>query len=424
MAKLTEREVVILVKALGLDKAIAGFGTLDKSIKQTQKTSGELDRNMKGTANITSNTTKAFAKQAQGLGGLVHVYATVAANVFALSSAFNVLKSNADLKIMEQASRQLSIASGTNFNLVAKSLKDVTGGAVSMKEAMQTATLGLRGGATSTQIQQITEVATKAAKALGRSVPEAVTRLTQAVIKGEPELADEFGIILRIEEATKKYAATLGKTAKDLTTFERMQAMVNQAVEQGQKKYGMLKLDVNPYDKMAATFDELTKKILQFVSIPIGKFLGAMSDNVNLMVLAILAFAKAVAQRAIPEIFKLGTAMIDSTKKSAASAIASYKAQAEAIDNLIKKQKALEVSRQLKSTNAKGVLGELDIKSKIPRLEKAIAKGLNPEQLAREFWRTLYSQISKESKKYGGDIAKVTADSIKSPLQKEFLKLV
>jgi hypothetical protein len=423
VAKLTEREVVILVKALGLDKAIAGFDKLDSSIKQTQKTSGELDRNMKGTANITSNTTKAFAKQAQGLGGLVHVYATVAANVFALSSAFNVLKSNADLKIMEQASRQLSIASGTNFNLVAKSLKDVTGGAISMKDAMQTATLGLRGGATSTQIQQITEVATKAAKALGRSVPEAVTRLTQAVIKGEPELADEFGIILRIEEATKKYAATLGKTAKDLTTFERMQAMVNQTVEQGQKKYGILELDVNPYDKMAATFTELTNKILQFVSIPIGKFLGAMSDNVNLMVLAILAFAKAVAQRAIPEIFKLGTAMIDSTKKSAASAIASYKAQAEAIDNLIKKQKALEVSRQLKSTNAKGVLGELDIKSKIPRLEKAIAKGLNPEQLAREFWRTLYSQISKESKKYGGDIAKVTADSIKSPLQKEFLKL-
>ena len=38
MAKLTEREVVILVKALGLDKAISGFDKLDSSIKKTQKT--------------------------------------------------------------------------------------------------------------------------------------------------------------------------------------------------------------------------------------------------------------------------------------------------------------------------------------------------------------------------------------------------
>ena len=62
---------------------------LDKVGKGARTT----DRNLKGAAKTSSNTTKNFSKMAQGItGGLVPAYATLAANVFAISAAFNFFK--------------------------------------------------------------------------------------------------------------------------------------------------------------------------------------------------------------------------------------------------------------------------------------------------------------------------------------------
>ena len=56
---------------------------------------------MKGTGDATNNQTKAFSKMAQNMNGtLVPAYATVAANVFALTAAFGALKRAADLQIL------------------------------------------------------------------------------------------------------------------------------------------------------------------------------------------------------------------------------------------------------------------------------------------------------------------------------------
>jgi hypothetical protein len=50
-----------------------------------------------------------FAKQAQGLGGLVHVYATFAANLFAVGAAFRALSDAADTTNMVKGLDQLSV---------------------------------------------------------------------------------------------------------------------------------------------------------------------------------------------------------------------------------------------------------------------------------------------------------------------------
>ena len=87
------------LKAIGqeADKASDKVDKLGKSARST-------DRNLKGAANMTSNTTKSFSKMSQGItGGLVPAYATLAANVFALSAAFNFFKRAADVKILEEA---------------------------------------------------------------------------------------------------------------------------------------------------------------------------------------------------------------------------------------------------------------------------------------------------------------------------------
>ena len=67
--------------------------------RKSRKSAGETDRRTKSaTAQATANGTKEFAKMSQGMGGLVQVYATIAAQVFAVSAAFQFFKQATDLE--------------------------------------------------------------------------------------------------------------------------------------------------------------------------------------------------------------------------------------------------------------------------------------------------------------------------------------
>jgi hypothetical protein len=62
-----------------------------------QQMSGEEYGRARGSMGSTGASARDFANQAQGLGGLVRLYATYAANVFAVSAAFTALKNAASV---------------------------------------------------------------------------------------------------------------------------------------------------------------------------------------------------------------------------------------------------------------------------------------------------------------------------------------
>ena len=61
-----------------------------RKTKNLTKEQNKLKRNLEGTAQRSGRAGKDFARMSQGMGGLVQAYATVAANVFALSSALAI----------------------------------------------------------------------------------------------------------------------------------------------------------------------------------------------------------------------------------------------------------------------------------------------------------------------------------------------
>ena len=73
---------------VSVKKLRSALDDVDQAQDRVGKSARTQDRNMKGAARTTSNSTKEFSKMAQGMGGLVGAYATVAASVFALSAAF------------------------------------------------------------------------------------------------------------------------------------------------------------------------------------------------------------------------------------------------------------------------------------------------------------------------------------------------
>ena len=81
---------VVAKKAKKAAEATDGLGNAQK---KAGAGAGNYQKQQKGVAGATSNSTKAFSKMTTGIsGGLVPAYATLAANVFAITAAFGALQ--------------------------------------------------------------------------------------------------------------------------------------------------------------------------------------------------------------------------------------------------------------------------------------------------------------------------------------------
>ena len=272
-----------------------------KSTEELTQSRNRYQRGEKGVAGATSNSTKAFSKMQQAMGGgLVPAYATLAANVFALSSAFNVLRRAAQVEQLSAGLAVLGEASGLAMDTLSRGLQESTGYALSMEEAMRSTAMITSAGLDPSLIEDFGEAAKNASIALGRNTQDSLERFTRGVTKLEPELLDELGIFVKLDEAYDQYAQQLGKGVNQLTSFEKRQAFANATLAEANDKFGALsEVDANPYDKLAAAFADLSKQFLTIVNSGVIPFLTLLIDNTGLLIGSVALFGSTISSRLI-----------------------------------------------------------------------------------------------------------------------------
>jgi len=293
---------------------------------------GASDTNLsRGVAGQTGAGGRDFAAQAQGLGGLVHVYATFAANLFAVSAAFGALSKAADTSNLVKGLDQLGAQSGKSLGSLAKQIVTVTDGALSLRDAMTSTAMASAGGMTNSSILRMTEVARKASLALGRDMPDSMDRLTKGIIKIQPELLDELGIMTRVIPAQEAYARSLGKSASSLTDFEKRQAFANAVLEEGEKKFSAIKLDSNPYSKILASMQNIAQTGLELINTVLGPIVSLLASSPTALSLAMVGIGSVLLKQAIPAInqykaslLSIADAAKETSKRSQAAAKEQY----------------------------------------------------------------------------------------------------
>ncbi len=255
----------------------------------------------RGIGGLTGAAGRDFAKQAQGLGGLVHVYATFAANIFAVSAAFNALSNAMDTTNMIKGLDQLGAASGTSLGTLSKRLVQVTDGAVSMRQAMEATAKASSSGMSSENIIRMGKVAKQASQALGVDMADAVSRLSRGITKLEPELLDELGIFTKIDPAVRKYADSVGKSVTALTDFERRMAFTNAVLEEGEKKFNSIDIDTNPYTKLLAALKDAGQGILSFINKGSG-LVNFLAESPAALTAGIVGLTTMLVKMAIPSL--------------------------------------------------------------------------------------------------------------------------
>jgi hypothetical protein len=261
-----------------------------------------------------------FAKQAQGLGGLVHVYATFAANLFAVGAAFRALSQAADTTNMVRGMDQLGAASGQALGSLAKNITQVTDGAISMRDAMEATTKATAAGMSTKQIGQMAEVAKKASQALGISMPDALSRLSRGISKLEPELLDELGIFTKLEASTVEYARSIGKSTATLTDFERRQAFATAVLKEGLDKFGAIDMQANPYDKLLASMKNLAQTGLELVNKILTPIVKVLSESPMALGAVLAGIATMLLSRALPALGQFREGLRQSAIEAVAAA--------------------------------------------------------------------------------------------------------
>jgi hypothetical protein len=344
--------------------------------------------NLRGSAGMTGASARDFANQAQGLGGLVRLYATYAANIFAVSAAFSALSNAMDTANLVKGLDQLGAASGTALGTLSKRLVETTDGAISLREAMESTAKASSSGMSSENILRMGKVAKQAAQALGVDMSDAVNRLTRGITKLEPELLDELGIFTKVDMATQAYAKSVGKSAGAITDFEKRMAFANAVLEEGERKFNAIDFETNPYTKLLASLKNVAQEGLELVNTVLAPIVRFMSESPKALAIAIGALGLALIKQALPALgqFKAGL--------TAASEEAQALATKKAADAVTAQKQLSSLLLQERDDFANKELQKLDVAAE--RLNQA---GVRKNSAAAKLLDTNFAALSDKDLK-------------------------
>jgi hypothetical protein len=356
-------EFRIIVNSEGMVTGLKQVRGMGEAVRETNKRTKEFtDTNERNTKVMndgvrgTANSTKSFSKLAQTIGnsggGLVQAYATLAANTFAVSAAFNALRSAQQAQQVLEGLNAQGAKLGVTYTIAAQKLREAVGFGISAKEAMAATAQFTAAGFSIEELEKLGSVAQNTSLALGRNLPDSIDRLIKGTTKLEPELLDELGIMTKLGDATSAYALKTGKSVSSLTQFERRQAFLNAVLAEGELKFGGIseKVDTNPYDKLAGSFQDLTNSALNFVNSTLGvaNFVKFLSENTLALTGVILLFASTIQKSLLGSLSDLSQSSVKAAEDAAKLASEEKKAADQAYKTaLATREQELQQKRSL-----------------------------------------------------------------------------
>ena len=400
-----------------MQKATVSAKKLKEALNETSRSARDAERNTKGLAQTASAGGKNFSKMASGIsGGLVPAYAALAANVFALTAAFNFLKSSSQIALLERSQVAYASNTGVALDRLTGSLREASKGMLDFQAAAQASAIGLAKGFSSSQMDSIAEGALKVSNALGRDFTDSFDRLVRGISKAEPELLDELGITLRLETATKNYAAALQKSAKELTAAERSQAVYLETMKQLEDVTAGADAEANPFVQLGVTMSDLVKNIMQFL-LPAFEALAKFINSNAVAALGFFALIGASVLKSMPFVEKLTSsfkgfafaqkrALVESRKE-----LESYRQKLQQVKNTAEQSKAMGAS-QVKG----GAQGAISAGAQSPVLMRAALgtmKGADQSNLKKAL-KSAEAQYTKSGAITKGIFKGVSIDIVRS----------
>lgn len=231
--------ILVNFKARGDQKLI-------KSMHALAQAQGRLEKNSKSAAkNGLEPLGTAFKRNAANSSKMSLAMSTLRSKLLLATFAFGGIiaastrftKAAAKVQQMELAFSNL-VGSSESASISMEKLRIATNGTMSQIDLLKQANNAMILGVTrnTDEMAKMFDMAQRLGKALGVDTNRAVESLVTGIGRQSRLMLDNIGIIVKSDEAYKKYAFELGKTVDALTDSEKKQAFLNATLEAAENK--------------------------------------------------------------------------------------------------------------------------------------------------------------------------------------------
>lgn len=133
----------------------------------------------------------------------------------------------------ERAFANLAASYGRNASTMVADLKRASGETLSTVATIKSAGNAMMMGIKPDEITKLMEIARATSRMTGQDITKAFSDIASGVAKGQKEILDNLGILVNANAAYKDYAASIGKSADELSDLDKKQAFVNATIKAG-----------------------------------------------------------------------------------------------------------------------------------------------------------------------------------------------
>ena len=282
----------------------------------------EVNRELRKLSRSTQLPAKFMRITQKRADGLSKSFATLRSRLLLFSFAaslggrqlLNFGKNAGTVEDLERAFTNLAGGSAQAADMQAK-LGEATNGTMSQMDLFQQANSAMVLGVTKNadEMAEMFDIAQRLGKALGRDTASSIESMTTGIGRQSRLMLDNIGIIVRVDDANKKFANSLGINVSQLTDSQKRQAFFNATLEAGRRKLQSSGEEVfsttQKFEQFEAAASNLGVRIGELVNvalIPLIEFLTKVFNAIDLEMLASLATGLGVASTAFG-VFKIAT---------------------------------------------------------------------------------------------------------------------
>lgn len=215
----------------------------------------------------------------------IGVTATLAAAWATASKAIDLARAGAAAQAQGTAFANLAASYGQSADQIVADLQRVSHGTISVQQSVEQAGKAMVLGVGAEHLPKLMEMARASARITGETTTKAFNDLVEGVAKGSAELLNNLGIIVRAEDAYKKYASAHNLVAAALTAEQKQQAILNEVLQQGNdivERAGDLgESEAEKLAKFSASIDNMGKSIGVLLSGPVSSLAEELGATVG-----------------------------------------------------------------------------------------------------------------------------------------------
>lgn len=273
----------------GVQVDITALNNASPVIKQVASDIGGLETSAAQASRGTSGMNSEMESAEMTAMNYATAIGMVTTAVSLMVGAYNLGEIGAQNTRLMDSGINLARSYGDSMNNIIESVSEASLGTVSNMSIIESSNkammLGVSGSAE--ELASLMEIAALRGRAMGISTTQAFDDMVRGIGRMSPMILDNLGIVVDAEGTYGAYADSIGKSSSELTRSEKIQALLNKVIDEGNKLLedagGLVDDNAAKYERLEARVDNYQATLAMAVDNAINPSIEAFLDMSDAM---------------------------------------------------------------------------------------------------------------------------------------------